>query len=92
MTLVKRPKAKEPVKTEPSDYEKIISEINKQSAEGKKLSERMDALIESDKALHDAMQKGEPVKETDKKEPEIKEPEPDTDDKKEELTEKIETA
>ena len=89
MALHKR----KPVNTEPSAYDKLIKQLDSQDKLLKSLNDRMDTLIESDKAVHEAMtKKTKEVTEPDKKEPEIKTEEPDTTDKAEEQAEKIENA
>lgn len=88
MALHKR----KPVNTEPSAYDKLMKQLDAQDKLLKSLNERMDALIESDKAVHDAMtKKTEEVTKTEP-EPEPKKEEPDVTDKAEEQAEKIENA
>jgi len=83
MALHKR----KPVNSEPSAYDKLMKQLDAQDKLLKSLNDRMDTLIESDKAVHEAMtKKTEEVtkKEPEKKEPEIKTEEPDTTDKADE--------
>lgn len=86
MALHKR----KPVNSEPSAYDKLIKQLDAQDKLLKSLNDRMDTLIESDKAVHEAMTKK--TEEVTKKEPDIKTEEPDTTDKAEEQAEKIENA
>ena len=92
MALHKR----KPKNTESSSYDKLITQLSEQTKQLSELNKRMDSLIESDKAVHEAISKGTKEatekKEPEKKEPEIKTEEPDTTDKAEEQAEKIENA
>jgi septal ring factor EnvC (AmiA/AmiB activator) len=89
MTLVKR-KPKKTEGSEPSEfdkkYDKMMSELSSQTAAVKSLTERIDKLIASDKEVHKKIEEPEKPKEPEKKE------EPDINDKKEELTDKIENS
>lgn len=84
MALHKR----KPVKTEPSDFDKLMSEFNKNMAEQTKqladLNRRMDTLIASDKKVHDTIDNPKPE--------DPKTEDGDSSDKKDEHGEKIENA
>ena len=89
MALHKR----KPVKTEPSDFDKLMTEFNKNMAEQTKqladLNRRMDTLIEADKKVHEKVDKSKPE---DTKPEDTKPEDGDGSDKKYEHEEKIENA
>ena len=85
MTLVKKPKAKEPEKKEPTDYETVKAALDRNEQALKDLSARIDKLVESDRQVHDKIDPPKP-------EPEPKPEKPDLTDKKDELTDKIENS
>lgn len=85
MTLVKKPKAQEPVKSDfETKYDKMISELNSQTAAVKDLTARIDKLIESDKKVHDTVDP--------KTDPEPEPEKPDVTDKVDEQEDKIKDA